>query len=181
MPDDWVRSLEEVATRIKTVPPDRAAHYNMVAGRALALFGLRGKLLDIGCGSGWAASWLRDCDYHGVDPCIEPQGKFFRGAGESLDTMFPAESFDSVLCYSVLQHAEVPSRLLWQAERLLKADGRIGILCCCESEDPVFTHHWKCHEALGLIGAFFVLEAALWMPGFYPEDGVHLAVLGGPR
>jgi len=113
-----------------------AERYRLVADRANLLHGQR--VLDYGCGDGALLSVLsrhapRSVTLHGYDPnalAIRYAEAALRARGvsttlhESTASIAP-ESFDSVVCTEVIEHASVPSDLLGDIARLLKPGGRL--------------------------------------------------------
>ena len=94
----------------------------------------RGKVLDIGCGSG---SLLRDlqrrnCEVYGVE--INPQKVTFcqeKGfnvfCGDLRDAQFQTNFFDVIILWHVLEHLDSPKEILQEAFRILKPRGKIFI------------------------------------------------------
>lgn len=112
----------------------------------------RGKLLDVGCGTGTYVDFLskRNFDVIGLDPTpafIEEakrrrSGTFVAGSAERLP--FPDKSFDTVLLLSVLEHVDDDAAML-EAVRV----ARLRIIAEVPLADPpelrrnglVFIHH----------------------------------------
>ncbi len=181
MGDRWEAGLMTMQEREHTRSPARNAFYDDVMDQAFELFTLPGNVLDVGCGSGHAARRLPGM-YTGVDPCAQddgPHGHFRRGVAEELP--FPDATFDSVLCYSVLQHVMDPEKVLEEICRVLVPGGRVGILVCVDSEDKVFLHHWTRDGALEMLVRHFTMERVMTMPGMYAPDGQFLIVSGVKR
>jgi len=101
---------------------------------------VRGRLVDIGCGDKPLEGFLaeRIDEYVGVD---------FEGSLHGLggvdvvatayDTKQADQSFDTVLCTTVLEHLEEPEQALREAHRILKPGG------CAIYTVPLF---WHLHE-----------------------------------
>lgn len=102
-----------------------------------------GDVLDVGCGDGWSASLLapRSRSYVGVDRservleaaerraesvrCGRGRPRFVQADMEALP--FEAATFDTVLLFHVLPHAEEPARAIAEAARVLRPGGRLAI------------------------------------------------------
>ncbi|MEN3977219.1 class I SAM-dependent methyltransferase [Emcibacter sp. SYSU 3D8] len=80
------------------------------------------RLLDIGCGSMPYRVLFQDrvSEYVGCDQY--PRNATVVGCPAD-DLSFPDESFDSVVCFQVLEHVPEPWRVLDEASRVLKARG----------------------------------------------------------
>lgn len=81
-----------------------------------------GRVLDVGCGSGWAVLALKGygIDATGLD--IEPVGNG-SVAGTATQLPFRAASFDGAICFRVLQHISDSSTALREIARVLKPRG----------------------------------------------------------
>jgi SAM-dependent methyltransferase len=94
--------------------------------------GLKGKLMDFGCGSKPYRSFFRVEEYIGVDfyneghPHDHEQIDVFYD-GEKLP--FDSAYFDSVLCSEVFEHIFNLDQVLGEINRVMKTDGRILITC----------------------------------------------------
>ena len=146
--DALVRARDEEGAWPAAIAGEMERHYSpgrtwqaMVHGLA-ALLEL-GDVLDIGCGDGWSASLLapRARSYVGLDRServLEAAGRrsvsfvgreaaprFVQGEMEALP--FAEASFDTVLLFHVLPHAESPERALAEAARVLRPRGRLAI------------------------------------------------------
>jgi SAM-dependent methyltransferase len=94
-----------------------------------------GRLLDIGCGSGWFLSQMRaqGWDVTGVEPNAAAAnfGKTEQGLnifpGSLLDAKFPARSFDYVRMNHSFEHIEHPNQVLDEAYRILADNGKLMI------------------------------------------------------
>jgi SAM-dependent methyltransferase len=100
---------------------------------------LTGNLLDVGCGIKPYKSILNTVTYTGIDISLSPhnQGNFdclFDG----LNIPFDDNSFDSILCTEVLEHASDPVKLFNEIYRVLKKGGFAFISV------PMFIEH---HES----------------------------------
>ncbi len=102
-----------------------ATVYNSLKKSAI---GLKGSVLDIGCGQSPYKHLFEDgrFRYHGVD--INDSGNFgylnldvTHFDGENIP--FGDESFDVILCTEVIEHVANPSRLISEMGRVLKPGG----------------------------------------------------------
>lgn len=113
----------------------------------------RAKILDIGCGSGFAIEQCvknrPDIQVCGIDVTeslinyaskTRPKFKFFLAKGETLP--FADNEFDSVLYLDVIEHLLDPAKSLMEARRCLKKDGKLIILVVLENH-PVFRIIWS--------------------------------------
>lgn len=94
------------------------------------------RILDIGCGSGYALSTLRDIypyiEPYGVDIIMTedlPQDIHFHRVDLEHDRLpFDDNFFDFVMCRSVMEHLRDPSNLFFESYRVLKAGGTASFL-----------------------------------------------------
>lgn len=111
-----------------------------------------GKILDVGCGSGFAVEHCvknrPDLEVHGVDVASaliqyakekRPQFHFELAKGEELP--FSSEMFDAVLSLDTIEHLVDPARALAEARRVLKANGVLVVLVVLEHH-PLFRLIW---------------------------------------
>jgi len=112
------------ALRRPGTDPIRIEGNTIVDGIAAALPYVRGRLLDIGCGTMPYADLVRDrVERHiGVDLRPDPV-RPPHVVGDSLALPFKGDSFDSVLCTQVLEHVRDPFQLLHEVARVLRAGG----------------------------------------------------------
>jgi 2-polyprenyl-6-hydroxyphenyl methylase/3-demethylubiquinone-9 3-methyltransferase len=105
--------------------------------RQLQALAIHGKaVLDVGCGGGYLAeAFARDgYDVTGIDPAansiasarkhaaaVQLAIDYREGRGEDLP--FPDGSFDIVSCCDVLEHVELPDRVIREVSRTLKTGG----------------------------------------------------------
>jgi SAM-dependent methyltransferase len=127
----------------------------LVAGR-------RGKICDIGCGSGELLGELHDLGYDvlGIEPSAGGRAgaaargvKVVAGTAEALPPSCPIAAFDVVVMIQSLEHCLDPIRSIENVHRLLKPDGWF----VCEVPNA------------GCIG--FQLSSAAW---FHADAGRHL-------
>src|SRR5207249_6661628 len=110
----------------------------------------RGRLLDVGCGTGVIAGTLRDLgwDVYGVEPDPRAGALAQRRLGServaigTLDTVdLPASSFDVMTAQQVIEHVPDPLAFLSHARRLLRQGGRVVL--------TTPNAHSLCHRRFG--------------------------------
>lgn len=98
-----------------------------------------GRLLDIGCGTGFIIHLAADVfdEIHGVDITPEMMAQVDRSLGNitlheapAEKLPFPDASFDAVTAYSFLDHLEDVSAMFREAARVLRPGGRAYIDLC---------------------------------------------------
>ncbi len=182
----WRRGLDAIAAARATRSPERNERYERINAEALAFLQPYGDVLDVGCGDGSMMQTLRrhyalQVDgYMGVDPQPPPwepmpgtsyNESFHQGSAEELP--IGKITFDTVLCYSVLQHVENPTQALSEMHRVLKPGGRLALLVCVDDPNPIFLSWWKSADVLALVEqAGFRVEASTVL------DQRHLCVRG---
>lgn len=89
-----------------------------------------GKILDVGCGYGYALSWVSDkWERHGTElsnhtaKIAQKYGKIFVGKLE--DAKYPDNYFDVITSFHVLEHVEDPVIVIREMYRILKDDGHL--------------------------------------------------------
>lgn len=88
--------------------------------------GANGKILDLGCGTGIISELYNNLDIVGID--ISPgmlkfhKGKFLQAS--ATDIPFPDDSFDFVVCRSLLHHLPDAVAGLKEIKRVLKPGGK---------------------------------------------------------
>jgi len=96
----------------------------------------RGRLLDVGCGSGSFLAFMRRAawEVHGVepDPAAAKVAQERFGIPVILGTLpaarLPDASFDAITLNHVIEHVEDPIGLLAECRRILKPDGTLVIV-----------------------------------------------------
>ncbi len=96
----------------------------------------KGKLLDVGCGSGEFLALMRDAgwDVAGVEPdplaakLAREQYGVFVSEGTPERVQFPEESFDAITLSHVIEHVYDPIALLGECRRLLKPGGKVVVV-----------------------------------------------------
>ena len=100
---------------------------------------LNGNLLDVGCGTKPYKSIINTISYTGIDISLSPHNQDkFDYLFDGLNVPFEDNSFDSVICTEVLEHAVDPIKLMNEIYRVLKKDGFAFITV------PMFIEH---HES----------------------------------
>lgn len=84
------------------------------------------KILDVGCGTGFVAQLYPNYDLTGIDISedmlkLNPH-KWIKAPAEAIP--FPDNTFDYVICRSLLHHLEVPAKGLAEMARVLKPGGK---------------------------------------------------------
>ena len=84
------------------------------------------KVLDVGCGIGFVSQLYPNFDITGIDISQEMLDRnphlWLKAAAEAIP--FPDNSFDFVICRSLLHHLEVPAKGLAEMYRVLKPGGK---------------------------------------------------------
>ncbi len=114
-----------------------------------------GRLLDVGCGSGWSSRLLREksFDVCGVDltnDALEVAGgpglEF--AVGDAMSLPFASGSFDVVCAYQTLEHVPDPARALAEFDRILRPGGAVcvvgpNLLSLAQSLRSIGYYVWK--------------------------------------
>lgn len=107
--------------------------------------------LDIGCASGYMTAEIARCypraQFYGIDVYKEairfgkllyPHISFKVASSDQLP--FTNRSFDLIICYETIEHVRKPQKLLEEARRVLKKDGRF--ILAMDSGNLVFKLIW---------------------------------------
>ena len=111
-----------------------------------------GMLLDLGCSSGAFLQFLRGKSWNlfGIEMSAESakQAQTKSGAeifvGDILDAQFPAESFDVITCFDVLEHLYEPRKIIERVTEWLRPGGIFYVLVpnIDSAEARVFQSYW---------------------------------------
>lgn len=108
--------------------------YLTVLDPVLSSIGLKAKLLEIGCGSGFVLAKLYDLGYrnlYGIEPSISAlshaQGKIRKKIRHTMlkPEIYPASFFDAIFFFQTLDHIADPNSFLRECWRLLRPGGHI--------------------------------------------------------
>jgi ubiquinone/menaquinone biosynthesis C-methylase UbiE len=110
--------------------------FQRTLGRILVqdmLGGIRGKLLEAGCGVGLLGSTYPDLDLYGVDASFSllteaKRGYQLRIECSAEELPFAKSSFDAVLAMNMLHHVIEPKRAIREFARVLKPGGLVVAL-----------------------------------------------------
>jgi SAM-dependent methyltransferase len=133
----WVGGMDAMASRVcdafcGTHPAVRCCHFQWLAVRDLhrdlrrILPGVRGRVLDVGCGEKPYASWLprgKGNRIVGID--VSPRPGVDVVVGERDGFPFRDGTFDAVLCTQVLEHVGDPGWTLGEIHRVLAPSGHL--------------------------------------------------------
>ena len=116
--------------RIENISQQQAGELYSRTLRFITHFVNEGRLLDVGCGSGWLAYLLAQHGFEvdGIDlneDCFEVPDlpTLALRSGSATDIPCAAESFDIVIANTVLEHIVDPGRVLREMARVLKPGG----------------------------------------------------------
>ena len=97
--------------------------------------GIAGRILDLGCGTGWKTAYLQRERSNSVvaldrDPRLLEFGRNTFGVkrlveGDACGLAFPASSFDWVLAVEVVEHLPRPDLFLREVHRVLRPGGKL--------------------------------------------------------
>ena len=116
----------------------------------------RGRILDMGCGTGPVLAELRAAGWRctGLDAAPDmlaeahkrlsaaglPTGDLHQGDGRAAP--FPNASFDAVLCLGVISYTDHYAPILAEVRRLLRPGG-VAIVTCRNAACPVWSDPWR--------------------------------------
>lgn len=90
----------------------------------------KGSILDIGCGTGYFPGYMKNKGWSALGIESDKQASAYASSKFGLDILemddimsMPAEEFDAVTLWHVLEHLYEPSVTLSMADRILKEDG----------------------------------------------------------
>jgi len=92
----------------------------------------KARVLDAGCGTAKGIkliiAYRPDIEVIGLDISqterfIPQEIKFVRGSVEEADKLFPADSFDAIICLHVLEHLAYPMKTITAFKKVLKNNG----------------------------------------------------------
>lgn len=170
-----VEGIDAAASRIYdavcgTHPNVRCCHFQWLAVRALhhdlrrVLPGVRGRVLDVGCGKKPYASWLprgKGNRVVGID--VSPLPDVDVVVGEEGGLPFRDGAFDAVLCTQVLEHVVDLESTLSEIHRVLVSSGLLVAsvpFIYQEHGAPRDFRRFSRHEAVRLLsGRYEIVEA----------------------
>jgi SAM-dependent methyltransferase len=122
-----------------------------------------GRLLDVGCGSGWSSRLLSEMSFDvcGVDLTVDAlevgsgRGLTF-AAGDAMRLPFGASSFDVVCAYQTLEHVPDPARALAEFDRVLRPGGVVcvvgpNLLSLAQSLRALISYVWRNRPARTIV------------------------------
>lgn len=89
---------------------------------------IKGRILDVGCGEKPYANLFAATEYIGID--IEQSGHNHSRSNidvfyDGLNIPFEDNSFDSIVCFEVLEHVFEPEKIIQEMYRVLKPGGKL--------------------------------------------------------
>jgi hypothetical protein len=174
--------------------------YRSDAQAVMRMTGLRhGKLLDIGCGSGFPLreiAKMSDFEVRGLDP-DQPAVDYARQhLGQSVTCMtlreaaFPPNSFDVVILFNVLEHLADPRALLQEIARILRPGGYVVLKTqfIDSIQGRIFAARWfnvseaprhlflPSTQGMAELSRMSGMKLVDQMPGSILENSVHVAL-----
>lgn len=120
--------------RIEGITEEQAELLYARTVRFVTHFVQHGRLLDVGCGSGWLPYFFarRGFEAFGIDlkqTCFEvrPQPNLSLSPGDATTLPFPDGQFDVVIANTALEHMTEPEVVLRQMARVLKPGGLLFV------------------------------------------------------
>lgn len=139
----------------ESIPSDNPIHQRLLKAYVLAAELVNGNLLEVGCGEGRGIDLLlpRVIKYTAIDkiePVIGkltrkyPAAKFYSGNIPPL-SIFPDNSFDSIVSFQVIEHIEDDKLFLKEIHRVLKPGG-IALLTTPNRPMSLSRNPWHIRE-----------------------------------
>lgn len=134
---------------------ERQRYLGDIAEELTFLRGLQpGRILDVGCGLGWALSALPDeWEKYGTELELRC-GRGYTHLGPNLAEL-PGHYFDAILCHHVIEHMDDPIANVAEMNRILKPGGHLVIAtpdfaspCAVRFGDNYRMLHDKTHVSL---------------------------------
>jgi len=102
-------------------------------------------VLDVGCGDGWLAEALPECEWYSVEPDVVLRGEalsrgMMAAVGIAENLPFEDRCFDAVCTFDVLEHLPDEAPALMEAQRVLKPGGMLFISV------PLHPELWSRHD-----------------------------------
>jgi len=103
------------------------------------------RVLDVGCGDGWLAEALPECEWYSVEPDVVLRGEalsrgMMAAVGIAENLPFEDRYFDAVCIFDVLEHLPDEAPALMEAQRVLKPGGMLFISV------PLHPELWSRHD-----------------------------------
>lgn len=186
--------------KLKEIVMEEAGHYHQAKGKGffqkcisqvlcfvlkgnvsvIVPFIKKGKILDVGCGSGQFLNLLKKYDWEVYGVEISPKAveevnnlglNIF--IGELVDAKYPQRYFDTVVVNQVLEHTYDPKELLKESNRILKQNGLLilGVPNIDSYESKIFEEYWSPLDVPRHLHHFSMdsLESMLEKTGFAVE------------
>lgn len=131
----------------------------------------RGKVLDFGCGIGEMLYLFPngvgvDNNRYCVEYCKSKGFKCFLGSAERIP--FKGNSFDTLLCFHVLEHLKDANKAIKEIKRVLKPGGKLILVVpteCGFRRDKTHVKFWDKENLKGLLEKFnFRVESMKYFP-----------------
>ncbi len=118
--------------------PYSRAYHQWLFNKMINLVQAKGKILDDGCGTGYLAEFLSNCEIIGIDisPEMIKQAKKrlnYAIVGNAENLPFKDNYFDTVFARALLHHLSNPSQGVGEINRVLKPGGRVVFLDTLDS------------------------------------------------
>lgn len=138
-----------------------------LASKFKTFVGVRGLVLDIGCGNGkYAGSTYKSMEHEyidgenvviGLDPLTSSEDRFPVVTAYGEEIPFQDNIFDAVVIVSMLDHVIGPKVILEEASRVMKDDGKMFIWSSIfrESAQPYHLHSFTEESLTELVSSMF--------------------------